>query len=283
MTTVDMAASNGGAFNFQQMMKDFYNYKPGEDDDEGRMMKNAFQGNFLQSAVDANLSQMLGQFNNSLAQSNMTHAADLEQRNQSALMKDEFNYGMQNMDAQFQYQNEFANAQHDRDLGMVGAVGEQDRLNIQAQGQQDRLGVITQGEQQRLTDAQNNASAEKIAQGSYDKDRDVANIQKESQMGTAQIGADADRDVASTQADASRDVASTQADADKFKATAAADASKYGADKTVEVAEVNAQGTIDNTKETGNQTRLTQDNETRNKAKDRANMHTYARSTARAF
>ena len=42
MTTVDMAASNGGAFNFQQMMKDFYNYKPG-DDDEGRMMKNAFK------------------------------------------------------------------------------------------------------------------------------------------------------------------------------------------------------------------------------------------------
>ena len=68
-----------------------------------------------------------------------------------------------------------------------------------------------------------------------------------------------------------------------FKATAAADASKYGADKTVEVAEVNAQGTIDNTRATGDETRKTQDNETRLKAKDRANMHSYARSTARAF
>ena len=72
-------------------------------------------------------------------------------------------------------------------------------------------------------------------------------------------------------------------DADKFKATAAADASKYGADKTVEVAEVNAQGTIDNTRATGDETRKTQDNEMRLKAKDRANMHSYARSTARAF
>ena len=114
-------------FNFSQIMNDFYNYKPGEDDNEGRMQKNAFQGNFIQSGLDAELSKMLGQFNAGLAQSNMTQAADLEQRNQSALMKDEFNYGKQSMDAQFQYQNQFANAQHERDLGMVSAVGEQDR------------------------------------------------------------------------------------------------------------------------------------------------------------
>ena len=46
------------------------------------------------------------------------------------MMKDEFNYGMQSMDAQFQYKNEFANAPFARDLGMV-ATGEQDRLNMQ--------------------------------------------------------------------------------------------------------------------------------------------------------
>ena len=80
-------AKQEGMFNFQSMMKDFYNYQPGEDDAEGRMMKNAFQGNFLQSGIDAALSQQLSQFNSSLAQANMTHQADLEQRNQSALMK----------------------------------------------------------------------------------------------------------------------------------------------------------------------------------------------------
>ena len=189
-------------FNFSQIMDDFYNYKPGADDDEGRMQKNAFQGNFLQSSLDAQLSQMLGQFNAGLAQSNMTHAADLEQRNQSGLMRDEFNYKMQGMDASFQYQNSFANAQHERDLGMVSAMGQQDRLNIQAQGQQDRLGMVTMGEQTRLTDALNNASKEAIAQGSYDKDRDVTNIQADASRDTTQMQADANRDVAGTQADA---------------------------------------------------------------------------------
>ena len=96
-----------GMFNFQKIMQDFYNYEPGEDDAEGRMMKNAYQGNFIQSALDSQLAMQLGEFNTGLAQSNMTHQADLEQRNQSAMMKDEFNYGMQSMDAQFQYKNEF--------------------------------------------------------------------------------------------------------------------------------------------------------------------------------
>ena len=66
-------------------------------------------------------------------------------------------------------------------------LGEQDRLNISAQGQQDRLGYITQGEQQRLTDKQNNASKEKIAQGRYDADMNIAQTEKESALGTAQI------------------------------------------------------------------------------------------------
>ena len=111
-----MARSYGGQFNFSQMMDDFYSYKPGRDDAEGRMQKNAFQGNFLQSALDMQISQSLGQFNAGLAQSNMAQAADLELRNASALMKQEFGYKMQAMDAGYKYQNQFANAQHDRTL-----------------------------------------------------------------------------------------------------------------------------------------------------------------------
>ena len=114
-------ATNKGMFNFQQIMNDFYNYKPEEGDVAGQMQKQAYQGNMVQSALDAQLAQQLGQFNSALSQQNMTHQADLEQRNQSALMKEQFNYGMQNMDAQFQYQNSAANAQHDRDLGMLAA------------------------------------------------------------------------------------------------------------------------------------------------------------------
>ena len=315
-----------GNFQFGQIMDDFFKTEYEADSDAG-LQKQAFQGNLVQSMFDNQMSMALAEFNKGVAQSNMTHQADLEQRNQSALMKDEFTYGMQSMDAQFQYKNQFANAQHDRDLGMVSAVGTQDRLNIAAQGQQDRLGYIVQGEQQRLTDKQNNASKEKIAQGRYDADKyitdsevagrsDVAKTQADASRDVAGIGADADKTVAATQADASKDVAKTQAgadttvaetqagaskdvaktqagatvsaaqigaDAEKFAATAGKEASMYGADKTVDVAKIGAQGTIDNTAETGKQTRLTQDNEARNKAKDRANMHMYARNTARAF
>ena len=299
-----MPQADSGKFDFGRLMDDFYK-KEYDADSAGGLQKQAFQGNLIQSMMDNNMSMQLAEFNKGVAQDNMTHQADLEQRNQSALMREEFNYGMQSMDAQFQYKNKFANAQHDRDLGMVSAVGEQDRLNISAQGQQDRLGIITSGEQQRMTDAQNNQSKEKIAQGRYDADKyitdsevagrsDVAKTQADASRDVATTQAGADTTVASTQADASKDVAktqagadvtvaSTQADASKYQADAAAGASKYGADRTVDVAKVNAQGTIDNTKETGNQTRLTQDNETRNKAKDRANMHMYARNTARAF
>ena len=39
---------------------------------------------------------------------------------------------MASMAAQFEHQNNFANAQHDRDIGMLGATGEQERKNIAA-------------------------------------------------------------------------------------------------------------------------------------------------------
>ena len=161
--------SYGGMYNYSQIMNDFYNYQPGADDTEGRMQKNAFQGNFLQSGLDANLSMMLGQFNAGLAQSNMNQAADLELRNSALLMGQEFNYGMQQMGADYKLNNQFSNNQYERDLGMVSAVGQQDRLSMGAQGVQDRLNAVTQGEQQRLIDAQKNQSQEKIAQGMYDK------------------------------------------------------------------------------------------------------------------
>ena len=175
-----------GMFNFGSVMDDFYSSEPEAGSDQA-LMKSAFQGNMIQSALDSQLAQQLGAFNAGLAQTNMQAQADLEQRNQAALMKDEFNYGMQQMDAQFQYQNTFANAQHDRDLGMVSAQGEQSRLGIAAQGQQDRLLSITQGEQTRLIDAQNNKSKEKIAQGDYDARRDVAKIGKESALSLIHI------------------------------------------------------------------------------------------------
>ena len=128
-------------YNANQMLNDFYSYKPAADDTLGQMQKNAYQGNFVQSMVDTQNAMTLGKYNQGLAQGNMTHQADLEQRNQAALMKDEFTYGMESMATQAKIQNNAANQQHTRDLGMTAAQGEQQRKNVAAQGQQDRLGA----------------------------------------------------------------------------------------------------------------------------------------------
>jgi hypothetical protein len=143
-------AINKGMYNFQGIMDQFYNYKPGKDDTEGRAIKNNFQANMIQSGFDSQMAKDMAQQQSAIAQSNMTHAADLEARNTSSNMQQEFNYGMQSMGAQFEFQDKFANNQHDRDLGTLGATGEQERLGIGAKGSQERLTTVTQGEQERL-------------------------------------------------------------------------------------------------------------------------------------
>jgi len=257
---------------YGNIMNDFFSSRPGKDDAEGRAMKQAFQGNMAQSVLDSQLSKDLGQFNAGIAQQNMTHQADLEQRNQSALMKDEFNYGMQSMEAQFKFGEQGAQNQHERDLGMLSSTGEQQRLNISAQGQQDRLGTIAQGEQDRQLAGLNNQSSEKIATGRYDADKTIATTQKDATLGQANIQKESAKETTQMETVAKVDVADI-----------AAKSADYGADKSVDIANIGAKGTIDNTKETGNQTRLTMGTENQLKAKDRADMHRYARSTARAM
>ena len=137
-------------FNFQGVMNKFYGYQPGKDDSEGRAIKNSFMANMVQSGFDAQMAKDMAQQQSQIAQSNMTLAADLEARNTASNMKQEFNYGMQSMGAQYEYQNKFANNQYNRDLGTLAAQGEQSRQNIGAQGAQERLTTVTQGEQQRL-------------------------------------------------------------------------------------------------------------------------------------
>lgn len=287
------------------MMNDFFNFEVEEGDEAGRMMKQSFQGNAAQSVLDMKLAKNLGQFNAGIAKGNMTHQADLEQRNRSATMADEFMYGMNTMDAQFKYGEKGAANQHERDLGMLSATGEQQRLNIGASGHQDRLTRITDGEQTRMTAKVNNASKERIQSGVNDANkyvqdsasnaqRDVATTQKDATIGQANIQKDsavqttgmktqADIDIAGIEKDSALGVQSLVSGSADKASDNAKEANMYGSDKTVDVANINAQGTIDNTTETGNQTRQTMGLENQLKAKDRASMHKMARGTARAM
>ena len=293
-----------GVFNFGQIMEDFYSYEPEEGDTLGQMQKNAYQGNFVQTGLDAMLASALADQNSAIAQENMKAQADLEKINSLDLMQAEFGYNELSKESNFKYENSFANAQYDRDVGMLAATGEQQRDNIREQSNQDRLTDIVQGEQQRLTDAQNIASQEKIATGQFASDDYQADVAADASKFGAQTSADASRDVAGTQADASRDVATTQKEsalgttglrttadvaigerrsiAEEFKATAAKEASTYGSDRQLEgVKDTNTTSTR-NIRATGEETRSTQDNEQRLKARERADMSRYSRGLARA-
>ena len=322
-----------GVFNFSQIMEDFYNYSPAEDDTLGQMQKSAFQGNIVQTGFDAMLASSLADQNAGIAQENMAVQAGLEKTNALDLMQAEFGYNELSKESNFEYENSFANAQYDRDVGMLAATGEQQRDNIKEQSNQDRLTNIVQGEQQRLTDAQNIESAEKIATGQFASDDYQANVAAEASMFGATAAADAATTVADTQAGASnygadrqldaqelrteadKDITDTQTqsaeritdtqtqsaenitglqttsaenitdtrtEADKDIAVTAAGASMYGSDKQLEgVKDTNVTSTR-NIRATGDETRSTQDNEQRLKARERADMSRYSRSMARA-
>lgn len=185
-------AVNEGQFKFDQVMNEFYNYKPKDDDAYGNAMKNSFQANMVQSAWDTNMAKDMAQTQAGLSQGTMTHAADLELRNKSTLMQQEHNYGMQSMGAQYDYQNKFSDNQVDRDITTMGAAGEQQRMGIGATGQEDRLTTITKGEQDRLSDTNRLSVAGKetrqtdtnriLTQGS--QDRDLTKVQGEENRAT---------------------------------------------------------------------------------------------------
>ena len=136
-------------FNFQSIMESFYGGKAESEDQQ--LQKDAFAGNFVQSALDAQLAKNLSQSNAAIAQQNMTHQADLELRNQAANMKNEFNYGMQSMDAQFNYENDFADNQYNRDKGILQETGTQERESMKEKGFQDREQIKTTGAEERKT------------------------------------------------------------------------------------------------------------------------------------
>lgn len=139
-----------GYLNFSDIMGQFFNYKPGESDDEGRAFKNAMMGDWMSKFFDSRLSREMGQYQSGLSKDMMNHQWNLEQMGQSNSRKEEFGYGMRSMDKQYELQNQYANQQYGRDIGMLSATGEQTRKNYKSQGVENRLQSITDNEQERL-------------------------------------------------------------------------------------------------------------------------------------
>ena len=103
-----------GMFNFQNVMGQFYNWQPSNDD--GKAMKNSFMANMVQSGFDSSLAKDMANTQSGISKEMMTLAADLELRNKTALMNEEYNKGMMSMGGQFEFQNRYAEDQNVRDI-----------------------------------------------------------------------------------------------------------------------------------------------------------------------
>lgn len=250
-----------GMFNFQGIMDKFYGYNPGEEDSEGRAIKNSFMANMIQSGFDSQMAKDMSQMQSSIAQSNMTLAADLEARNTASNMQQEFNYGMQSMGGQFEYQNKFANNQYNRDLGTLAAQGDQYRKGLETQGSQERLNTVVKGEQEQ---------------------KNTLIVADASKYGAA-AAADASKFGSAQSADATKYSAAVSGDSAKYVANQQSEASKYGSDNSLEGTKYTADSNVRGITETGEQTRETMTLEDNLQAKKADRQTARSKSLARSF
>ena len=129
--------ANPGLFNFQNLMNEFYKYDT-KDDPDAAAMKNAFQGNAIQSVFDTQQAKELAYANQEIASNAMNQASSLEQRNMAQVMKDEFVYGMTKMGQEYDFQSRFAVDEANRTLNQTAMQGNVDMNKTTNEYSEDR-------------------------------------------------------------------------------------------------------------------------------------------------
>jgi hypothetical protein len=132
-------------FNFQDVMGDYYGYKP--TDDAGKASKRTFQANMVQSSFDTQLAMMQAEQAQRYDLDTRLQTANLELSNQKELMKDTFGYGTQKMGMEFDLQSKFATQMHGFDLEKMGFAGEIQQDQTRLEGKENRLNLGEQGRQ----------------------------------------------------------------------------------------------------------------------------------------
>ena len=143
-------ATNPGYNRYQQIMDEYAAYEPGPGESDIKSQKMAMAGNMTEKAFDADAAKDMAFTQAGISAQLASHEADLSLRNESEARAQEYDYGMMSMGSQVDQQNNFANAQYDRDIGMLNATGVQDRKNIKEMANQERLNEINRGVQGRL-------------------------------------------------------------------------------------------------------------------------------------
>ena len=107
-----------GLFNIGDIMKQFYEWEPDPSDTAGIELKKTFQADTITSVLNNQMAKDMAYTNAEIATGQMTNAAALELANQTQIMSDEFNYGMQKMGAEYDYQSKFATDEANRELNL---------------------------------------------------------------------------------------------------------------------------------------------------------------------
>ena len=139
----------GGA-GFGDIISDLFSNPGAKGDDGYKGMRDAFQFSIADKYFNSMLANYQSELNLGQQKDLMGFTNQLDRQTMQEARNHIFGLNMQTMDKQFELNDEFANRDHTRNLGMLGAMGEQTRKNYAAEGQQQRLGMITAGEQQRL-------------------------------------------------------------------------------------------------------------------------------------
>ena len=148
-TNQELDGIRKGQSTLQDIMTQFFPMQIDSDDDGGRALKDGFSVGFLQDYFNRMGSKAMAELDSSLGKDNMRFGYYLNSMDKSNDRFENYMYGNQMADRAYERQNQFANQEFGRDIGMLSAVGEQTRDNMRESGKQDRLGYMVQGEETR--------------------------------------------------------------------------------------------------------------------------------------
>jgi hypothetical protein len=276
-----------GLFNFQDIMKKFYEWSPSEDDVAGQQLKNTFQGDFIQTVLNNQMSKDLAYTNAEIATGQMTTAAALELANQTQVMKDEFTYGMEKMGAEYDYQTKFASDASKIKMNEMALGADLTKNQTLLEGDQNRLNIAAQGVNDlNLQDTKNKGALNQInAQGDIDK----SIVDKKGQQALDQIGAQGDVDKTNILTKGQTDVANIQETGKEaikqIDAQGYLDVKMLGMKNKNALDQIGAQGSVDisKIKESGVQSREDMKQSTREDTKKQKRDSGMARSLAGMF
>ena len=114
-------------------------FKPADKEDTARSgLQLGLAADAIGKGMDSAFSKDMANFQSGQYKENSKFGADLQYDFDAKTRADEFGYGMRSMDKQFNLQDEFANRNYGRDIGMEQAQGEQRRKDLKETGAQAR-------------------------------------------------------------------------------------------------------------------------------------------------